>query len=79
MRGRLLNVLKIVVGIALLALVLSQVGAKQALAALATANWPLLLAALALFIAGIALRAFRWQALLRAQKIEVPLQRLVCL
>jgi len=78
-RDRLSNILKIVISLGLLALVLYKVGAKQALTTLAAANWPLLALALALFIGGIALRAVRWQALLRAQRLVVPLQRLVFL
>ena len=79
MRKRLFNALKFVVSVGLLALVLGRVGLRQALATLAGADWPLLGLALALYIGGIALRALRWQALLEAQKIAVPLSRLVTL
>jgi len=63
----------------LLVFLLSRVDLRQALVTLAAANWPLLALALALYIAGIALRALRWRALLRAKEIDVPLSRLVVL
>ena len=77
MRNRLLNIGKFVVSAGLLALMLAKVGVRQAMATLAGAHWQPLLLALILYILGIALRALRWQALLRAQKVSVPLGRLV--
>ncbi len=79
MRKRTLNILKVGVSLGLLALLLARVGLRQALATLAGANWTLLALALGLYVAGIALRAVRWQALLEAQGIAVPLPRLVVL
>ncbi len=79
MRNRIVNVLKLALSAGLLILLLSRVGLRQALSTFAAASWPLLALALALYVAGIALRALRWQALLRAQKVEVPLSRLVVL
>lgn len=79
MRNRLLNLAKLAVSLGLLALLLARVGLRQAAATLVSADWPLLGLALALYIAGIALRALRWRALLQAKGIEVPLSRLVVL
>jgi uncharacterized protein (TIRG00374 family) len=79
MRNRLLNVAKLALSLGFLALVLARVGLRQAVGTLVSADWPLLGLALALYIAGIALRALRWRALLQAKGVEVPLSRLVVL
>ena len=47
------------------------------MASRAPARWGYLLAAMVLMIGGTALRAVRWQVLLQALDIEVPLRRLV--
>lgn len=79
MRKRLASIVKLCLSVGLLALVLARVGLRQAAVTLASARWPLLGLALALYIASIALRSLRWRALLRAKRIEVPLARLVVL
>ena len=79
MRKRLINVLKLVLSIGLVAMLLSRVSLRHALDVLAQAQWGFLGLALALYVGGVALRALRWQALLRAKGIAVPLPRLVTL
>jgi uncharacterized protein (TIRG00374 family) len=79
MRRRLGSILKFAVSLGLLIVLLARVGIRQALATLKTAHWSLLLLGLSLYIVGIALRAVRWRALLRAQSVTVPLSRLVAL
>ena len=78
MRTRLFNVLKILVSVGLLAYILIyQVNVGQLGTDLSLSRWPFLVAAAALMIAGTALRALRWQVLLRPLNINVPLRLLV--
>lgn len=75
---RLFNVLKIVVSAGLMIyLLVFQVNLAQLWQVARQARWGYLLAAMTLMIAGTALRAIRWQVLLQALDIEVPLRRLV--
>ncbi|MEA3310466.1 MAG: lysylphosphatidylglycerol synthase transmembrane domain-containing protein [Chloroflexota bacterium] len=72
--------LKVVVSLGLLGYLLCfQIDLAQFWAVVRRARWGYLLAATLLMIAGTALRAVRWQVLLRALEIEVPLRRLVYL
>jgi len=79
MRRRFMGSLKVAVSVGLVILLLARVGIRQAAATLTAAHWPLLLSGFFLYVAGIALRAVRWQALLHAQGIAVALPRLVAL
>jgi uncharacterized membrane protein YbhN (UPF0104 family) len=74
----LFNVLKVVVSAGLLAYVLIfRVDLGALGEAIARAHWDYLATAIALAMAGVALRAVRWLVLLRALDIDVPLKRLV--
>jgi uncharacterized membrane protein YbhN (UPF0104 family) len=76
-RNILLNVLRVALSAALLTWVLSRAGLNNVFAALSTANLPLLILALALFQLGLAIRAYRWQMLLRAVGLEASLRQLL--
>ncbi|HEY90067.1 MAG TPA: flippase-like domain-containing protein [Thermoflexia bacterium] len=74
------TLLKVVVSLGLLGYLLCfQIDLAQFWAVVRQARWGYLLAATLLMVAGTALRAVRWQVLLRALEIEVPLRRLVYL
>jgi uncharacterized membrane protein YbhN (UPF0104 family) len=78
MRKQLFNVLKTVVSAGLIIyLLVFQVNVGQLWHVVRQARWGYLLAAMVLMIAGTALRAVRWQVLLQALDIEVPLRKLV--
>ncbi len=79
MRGRLASLVKVAVSACLLAVLLRRVSPREAVAALAAANWPLLGLALAIYVGTVPLRALRWRALVHAKGIAVPLRRLVAL
>lgn len=77
-RERAFGVLRIVVSAGLLIYLLAfQVDLEQVWQAMRQARWGYLIAALVLMVAGTALRAVRWQVLLQALDITVPLWRLV--
>ena len=59
-----LNLLRIALSLVAVALLIREVGGADLLAVLRTAQWPLLVLAWLLFLAGIVVRAFRWKALL---------------
>ena len=74
----LFNVLKVVVSAGMLAYVLIfRVDLRALGEAIAGARWGYLATAIVLAMGGVALRAVRWLALLRALDIDVPLRRLV--
>ena len=78
LRSTIFNVLKIVISAGMLAYVLIiRVDLSALWEALLQARWGYLGVAIALAMAGVALRAVRWLALLRAHAIDVPLGRLV--
>ena len=78
LRSTIFNVLKIVVSAGMLAYVLIfRVDLGALWEALLQARWGYLGVAIVLAMAGVALRAVRWMALLRAHAIDVPLGRLV--
>jgi uncharacterized protein (TIRG00374 family) len=78
LRSRLFNLLKIVVSVAMLAYVLLvKVDLRDLATVVSQARWGFIVLAVALAVAGVALRAVRWLVLLRALDIEVPLGRLV--
>jgi len=77
-RKQLFNALKIVVSAGLLIYLLAfQINLGELWHVVRQARWGYLGAAMVLMIAGTALRAVRWQVLLQALDIEVPLRRLV--
>jgi len=71
------NILKIVVSTGLLVYLFLTVDLGTFWATLRQARWEYLVLAGALMLLGTALRALRWQVLLEAQAIHVPLRRLV--
>jgi uncharacterized membrane protein YbhN (UPF0104 family) len=78
MKKRLFNVLKIVVSAGLMIYLLAfQIDLGELWHAIHQAHWGYLAAAAGLMIVGTALRAVRWQVLLQALDIKVPLRRLV--
>lgn len=78
MRKQLFNILKIVVSAGLIIYLLAfQVNVGQLWRVMRQVRWGYLLAAMVLMIGGTALRAVRWQVLLQALDIQVPLRRLV--
>jgi uncharacterized protein (TIRG00374 family) len=72
LRDKLVNLLKIVISIGLVAWAFAKIDLKQVGAQLATANPWLVLAALALFEVAIIINGLKWQVLLHAQGIRVP-------
>lgn len=75
---RLFNILKIVVSASLMIyLLVFQVDVRSLWQVVSQARWGYLIAAAVLMIVGTALRAVRWQVLLQAMDITVPLRRLV--
>jgi uncharacterized membrane protein YbhN (UPF0104 family) len=77
-RARLFNVLKVTISVGMLAYVLFvRVNLGELGGVVSNAQWSYLALAALLAIFGVALRAVRWRALLRAIQIDVALQRLV--
>ncbi len=72
MKNRLFDLAKFLVSVVLLGLVLARVDRDDLLRQLRAANISLLGLALALFIFGVFLRAFRWRALLSDRGLRVP-------
>jgi len=75
-KDRLLNLLKVGLSLALLAILLKQGGWQQTLETLGKARFPHLAAAFVLYLVGIVVRAYRWQVLLSALRMDIPLARL---
>jgi uncharacterized protein (TIRG00374 family) len=78
-RDKLLNLLKVCFSVAVLAILLKQVGWQQTLETLREASPPHLAAAFVLYLVGIVVRAYRWQILLSALRIDISLARLTAL
>jgi uncharacterized protein (TIRG00374 family) len=76
MKSRLFELSKLVVSGGLLMFVLATVGVDKMLDKLRSADLWLLLLALALFVFGVYLRAFRWRALLADRGLHVPIVKL---
>jgi len=70
------NIVKIAVTLGLLLVVAFTLDLSQVWTALASANWADLAIALLLYQGGIVVRAYRWQALLRAFSVAASLPRL---
>jgi len=79
MNRRLSNLFKLGFGLGLLAFLLTRVGLGAMLETLKGAEAGYLLAALALYVISVPLRAYRWQELLSALRITTPLPRLTSL
>jgi uncharacterized membrane protein YbhN (UPF0104 family) len=78
MKKQFFNILKIIVSAGLMIyLLVFQIDLEELWHTTRQARWEYLVAAMVLMIAGTALRALRWQALLEALDIKVPLRRLV--
>ncbi|MDH7486100.1 MAG: lysylphosphatidylglycerol synthase transmembrane domain-containing protein [Anaerolineae bacterium] len=77
MRDKLLTGLKVVISVGLIAYLFRRVDLAEVGGALASARPGYLLLALLLYLAAITLNAVRWQGLLRAQGIPVPLAALL--
>ncbi len=78
-RERLLDLLKVCFSLALLALLLRQIGWQQTLETLSKARFSYLAAAFVLYLVGIVVRAYRWQILLSALRMDIPLANLTVL
>lgn len=78
-KDKLLNLLKVCFSLGLLAFLLTQVGWQQTLETLGKARFPYLAAAFVLYLVGIVVRAYRWQILLSALRIDIPLTKLTAL
>jgi glycosyltransferase 2 family protein len=72
LRDKLINLLKVVISIGLVAWAFSKIDLKLVAAQLAAANPWLILAALALFEVAIIINGVKWQVLLHAQGVRVP-------
>jgi glycosyltransferase 2 family protein len=72
LRGKLINLLKVVISIGLVAWAFAKIDLKLVGAELGAANLWLVLAALALFEVAIVINGVKWQVLLRAQGVRVP-------
>ncbi len=79
MRNRLLNLLKIGLSMALLALLFTRIGVGEAMGAIREIDLRAFAMAFLLFLLGILIRAYRWQVLLEAVQLHTPLSRLVAL
>ncbi len=76
MKTKWANIVKIAVTLGLLLVVAFTLDLSQVWTALASANWADLAIALLLYQGGIVVRAYRWQALLRAFGVTASLPRL---
>ena len=76
MKERAIDLLKLSLSLGLLALIFKEIGWQEILGVLQGAQLPYLAVAFAIYLAGIFLRAYRWQVLLAALGMEAPLSRL---
>ena len=79
MRDKVFDLLKVVVSVGLLALLLWKVGWQETWATIRQIDPRYLLAAWLLYLFSMVLRAYRWQVLLRIQKLKASLSRLTAL
>jgi len=79
LRDKLIAVLKVAVSVILIAYLLSRVGLANVVEVIrsASTNYLYLLVALAIYFGAITLGSFKWQILLKAQGIGVPLGNLL--
>jgi uncharacterized protein (TIRG00374 family) len=78
-RKRLLDLAKVIVSLILIFLLLREIGLQETLEKLLQVRPGYLLAALGVALLGVVVRACRWQILLAALEIEVPLGQLTAL
>lgn len=78
-RQRLKTLIKITVSLALLIFLLWTVGFEETMAEIMAANVSYFAAALAIYLVTLVVRSYRWQVLLGAQNMSVPLHRLIYL
>jgi uncharacterized protein (TIRG00374 family) len=78
-RDRIVNLLKIGVSLGLLVLLVWKIGWRETWDTLRQADVRYLMAAWGLYLFSMVLRAYRWQVLLRIQKMEASLSRLTSL
>lgn len=79
LKDKALNLLKIGVSVGLLLLLVWKIGWRETWETLKQADARYLLAAWGIYLFSMVLRAYRWQVLLRIQKLEAPLSRLTWL
>jgi len=79
MRRRLLNLLRIVISLGLLAFLLAKVGMRETWESLRGANVGYLLAVFLLYLLSIVLRSYRWRIFLNAQGVRASLPKLISL
>ncbi len=78
-RRRFLDLAKVIVSLILIILLLREIGLQETLEKLLQVHLGYLLAALVVALLGVVVRAYRWQVLLSALDIEVPLGQLTAL
>jgi uncharacterized protein (TIRG00374 family) len=78
-RKRYLDLVKVIVSLILIILLLREIGWQETLEKLLQVHPGYLLAALVVALLGVVVRAYRWQVLLSALEIEVPLGQLTAL
>lgn len=78
-RNRIFNLLKIAVSVGFLALLLTRVDVGQAIQRLAGLHVGFLLGAVALYVGGVLVRAYRWGVLIWSLGVRVRWRRLVAL
>ena len=79
MKIRLVPLLRMAISVVLLIVLLLRIDAKQALEVLRLGNPLQFLAAFAVYLVGVGVRAYRWQAFLKAQGVLVSLRKLTSL
>lgn len=79
LRSRILNVLKVLVSLGVLAIIVAKIDLQEVLPVLAAMDWLPFLGALALFLSGSLVRAYRWGSLVWALGVRVSWARLVFL
>jgi hypothetical protein len=78
-RKRLLDLAKVIVSLILIFLLLREIGLQETLEKLLQVHPGYLMAALVVALLGVVVRSYRWQVLLSALEIEVPLRQLIAL
>jgi len=78
-RKRFLDLAKVIVSLILIFLLLREIGLQETLEKLLQVHPGYLLAALVVALLGVVVRAYRWQILLSALEVEVPLGQLTAL
>ena len=79
MKAKLFTWLRILVSLSLLVLLLKSIGAEGTFEVIAQGSPLYLLAAFAVYLLGVVVRAYRWQVWLQAQGISLPLHKLTAL